>query len=269
MVVLAAGYGTRLERDINQDESGRYSSLRGVPKPLVPVGGKPLLDRWMEEFQGAGIRPERVHVVTNAKFHSLFSNWAKKAGVPAENVVNDGSLANEDRLGAVADLELIVEKNKLLVERDLVVVAGDTLFVAEFSLSKFLEAFGSRPSGAHQISYYLLENHEEVAKRGIVELRPEDNKVINFLEKPKPSETTSDCAVPPLYVYSKATMRPLLREFVHEHAKTRDERDAPGQLVAWLHSRAEVFATLIPGRFDIGGLADYALADQYFTKASS
>ncbi len=49
-LVLAAGYGTRLSRDIEADASGHFGHLRGVPKPLLPIGGKPLLTRWIEQL---------------------------------------------------------------------------------------------------------------------------------------------------------------------------------------------------------------------------
>ena len=37
-LLLAAGYGTRFVRDLEQDTSGAYSHLKGVPKPLLPIG---------------------------------------------------------------------------------------------------------------------------------------------------------------------------------------------------------------------------------------
>lgn len=37
-LVLAAGYGTRLEKDIRSDTSGRFAHLLGLPKPLLPIG---------------------------------------------------------------------------------------------------------------------------------------------------------------------------------------------------------------------------------------
>ena len=49
-VVLAAGYGTRLTRDIEADTTGAFDHLRGLPKPLLPIGGVPLVSRWMHEF---------------------------------------------------------------------------------------------------------------------------------------------------------------------------------------------------------------------------
>lgn len=47
-LILAAGYGTRLERDLKADKSGKYGHLIGVPKPLLPIGNKALISRWME-----------------------------------------------------------------------------------------------------------------------------------------------------------------------------------------------------------------------------
>jgi NDP-sugar pyrophosphorylase family protein len=38
VLILAAGYGTRLARDIAEDTSGRYAHLAEVPKPLLPIG---------------------------------------------------------------------------------------------------------------------------------------------------------------------------------------------------------------------------------------
>jgi len=103
------------------------------------VGGRPLLDRWLDSFVSVGIPASRVHVVTNAKFYNLFVDWANRTGVPADNVVNDGTTSNDDRLGAVADLQLVVEKNGLLKDRDLIVVAGDTLFQEGFNVQEFIQ----------------------------------------------------------------------------------------------------------------------------------
>lgn len=50
VIILAAGYGTRLQNDIKNDPSKEYEHLMHVPKPLVPVGGKSLITRWMKEI---------------------------------------------------------------------------------------------------------------------------------------------------------------------------------------------------------------------------
>ncbi|XP_064120572.1 uncharacterized protein LOC135225197 isoform X3 [Macrobrachium nipponense] len=51
-VILAAGYGTRFECDLKNDSTGCYTHLMGVPKPLLPIGQKPLISHWMEIFEG-------------------------------------------------------------------------------------------------------------------------------------------------------------------------------------------------------------------------
>lgn len=44
-------------------------------------------------------------------------------------VVNDGTTSNETRLGAAADLALVLEaKAEAIGDRDVLVIAGDTLF---------------------------------------------------------------------------------------------------------------------------------------------
>ena len=46
-LILGAGYGTRLQRDLVADKSSKYSSLVGVPKPLLPIGQRSLISQWM------------------------------------------------------------------------------------------------------------------------------------------------------------------------------------------------------------------------------
>ena len=49
IVILAAGYGTRLAKDLARTQS--YRELRGVPKPLLPIAGAPLLSHWMHAIR--------------------------------------------------------------------------------------------------------------------------------------------------------------------------------------------------------------------------
>lgn len=46
-VILAAGYGTRLQRDVAADTSGRFTRLLGIAKPLLPVGRRALISHWV------------------------------------------------------------------------------------------------------------------------------------------------------------------------------------------------------------------------------
>ena len=63
-ILLAAGYATRL-----------YPLTHDFPKPLLPVGGKPILE-WLVEDVGDAV--EEFIVVTNHRFFTHFSTWAKE-----------------------------------------------------------------------------------------------------------------------------------------------------------------------------------------------
>lgn len=45
-LILAAGYGTRLARELAACPD-QYTDLLGVPKPLLPVAGHPLISHWI------------------------------------------------------------------------------------------------------------------------------------------------------------------------------------------------------------------------------
>jgi len=49
VIVLGAGHGTRLERDIVDNE--KYQHLIGTPKLLLPIAQLPLMSHWMRIFQ--------------------------------------------------------------------------------------------------------------------------------------------------------------------------------------------------------------------------
>ena len=47
-----------------------------VPKPLIPVDGRPLVSHWLELLLEAGIGREDIYIVTNQHFYPAFSKWA-------------------------------------------------------------------------------------------------------------------------------------------------------------------------------------------------
>ena len=64
-LILCAGYATRM-----------YPLTRNMPKPLLPVGGKPTTEYLVEALKRL---PEldAIYLVTNAKFFSHFEEWRR------------------------------------------------------------------------------------------------------------------------------------------------------------------------------------------------
>lgn len=261
-LLLAGGYGTRLEKDILEDESGKFASLSGVPKPLLPVGGVPLLTRWIRLLEEAGVTD--IIVVTNARYFDHFSKWS--VNHQYVRLLNNGTRSNEERLGAIGDINLAIRE--FSIEDDLLVIGGDTLFFEDFSLVMVIEQFKSQAKAGDLVGGGLVLRYtctdEETNKRGILET-DESGRVTAFLEKPLPETTLSRNACPCFYILSPQG-HSLIGQFL---AEKRDsplrEKDAPGNFVPYLCQRLPVFSFEISGRFDVGGLSSYIECDKYFT----
>ncbi|XP_043986675.1 glucose-1-phosphate adenylyltransferase isoform X3 [Gambusia affinis] len=231
-VILAAGYGTRLQRDVSSDRSGRFAHLVGVPKPLLPVGRSPLISRWVRALTRSGT-VDGIYVV--------------------------------ERLGAVACLQLAVKH--FGIQDGVIVIGGDTLFREDFSLGRVAQKVSelqARSADSCLLLCYRCRD-EETQKYGILEV-DEDLRVLRMKEKPRPSETESRRACPCFYVFSKESL-PLLDAFLEEKKDAPiEERDAPGNFVSWLIPRKPVFTQEISGRFDVGNLPSYLDCDVYFSE---
>ena len=124
VLILAAGYATRL-----------YPLTLTQPKPLLPVSGKPMIKYVLDNIAPIG-GIDRVYVVSNAKFAGHFQKWADVYGARAKlnfTIINDQSTDDTNKLGAIGDLHLVIQQQK--IDDDLIVVAGDNLFsqpLAEF-----------------------------------------------------------------------------------------------------------------------------------------
>ncbi|XP_026232906.1 uncharacterized protein zgc:136439 [Anabas testudineus] len=259
-VILAAGYGTRLQRDVLADSSGRFAHLAGVAKPLLPVGRCALISHWVHALTASG-SVDCIYVVTNALYLAAFEEWA--AQFTNVKILSDQTTSNDERLGAVACLQLAVKH--FMIEDHVVVIGGDTLFKEDFSLSKVKERFSELQAKYEDnclvLSYQCKD--EETHKYGILEV-DSDLCVVCMKEKPLPSETESRRACPCFYVFSKKSLH-LLDTFLEEVKDAPiEEKDAPGNFVSWLIPRKPVYIYQISGRFDVGNLPSYTECDLYF-----
>ena len=228
-IILAAGYATRM-----------YPLTLNFPKPLLEVGGKKIIDHLLEDGERSGV--ERFIVVSNHKFISLFREWAE--GKENVMVLDDGSVDNEHRIGAVKDIEFAIEKAG--INDDTLILAGDN--VLDFSLSSFIE-YG-KAKGTSCIMRHRESDKTRLRKTGVVTIDQSD-LVLSMEEKPK--EPKSEWAVPPFYYYVKEDL-PLIKEGIENGCGT----DAPGSFVSYLAERRPVHAFLMPGkRFDVGSIEGY------------
>lgn len=232
-IVLAAGYATRL-----------YPLTKNFPKPLLEIKGKSILDWLLDDIDTIDAINEHI-IISNHRYVEHFENWKKNCKLKNPvTIIDDGSVSNETRLGAVKDIQFAIDTLKL--SDDLLIVAGDNML--DFSLKKLVDLFKEKNSAVVIASY---EEDVETLKRSGVMLPDSDFRVIEMEEKP--SEPKSNWRVGPFYIYKKEEL-PLIKQGIEEGCGV----DAPGSFISYLCKKTDVYALKNPGeRYDIGTLESY------------
>ena len=154
-VVMVGGYGTRL-----------LPLTEHVPKPMLPVGERPLLERTIEQLRDAGIR--EVHLTTHYLPESIVGHF----GTGEAFGVNI-SYANEDQpLGTAGGLKLIRRP-----DRPFLVINGDILTRVSYrEMLRFHKEQGAMLTVG-------LRVHEIQVPFGVVEC--DEDRVLGVTEKPR------------------------------------------------------------------------------------
>jgi glucose-1-phosphate thymidylyltransferase len=234
-IILAAGYATRL-----------YPLTETRAKPLLPLAGRPMLDYLLDRLRDSDDIDE-VHVVTNHKFAESFADWGSSRDVV---VHDDGTTSEDDRLGAIGDIQFVIDRAGLEHE-NLIVIAGDNLF--DYSVAEYV-SWWRRLGDASAVVLYDVGSLELVRKYSSVELDG-TGRLLAFVEKPQ--DPTSTLVATASYIYHRAHV-PLIRRYLDEG----NAPDQPGRLVAWLVPRVPVFGFAVAGDWrDIGDAGQLLEAD--------
>jgi len=237
-VILAAGYGTRLG-EIAQNTA----------KPLIKVSEKPIVEHIVEKLFSLDV--DQIFVVTNSKFYSHFVEWKNSLGNQNIKIINDNTTSNEDRLGAVGDINFVIQQEK--IDDDLLVVGGDNLF--EDNLLQLMNHFNEVGS---TILLNDVQCYEKAKLYGIVTLN-ENNRIIKFTEKPENPESTLAASL--IYALKKDHL-PLLSSAI-----TDGFADRAGDFVKYLSEREHVSGISLNGKwFDIGSIEALREAEDHFRK---
>ncbi len=244
-IVLAAGYGTRL-----------YPLTKNKPKMLLPIAERPMINYIIERLNAVEEIGEYL-VVTNHRFADQISEWA--ASAPANKpvrVIDDGTIDNNDRLGAIGDIRYVLGKAEIVEEH--LVVASDNLF--EFDINAFVSV--CREKGAAALALKDMKDmagSSMISQYSVVEL-DENKKVVRFEEKPANPKTSliSTCC----YIFP-ADNRSLIDKYLLEG----NNPDAPGYYIQWLYSKRDVYGFVFTEPwFDIGDIDSYDEANALYSK---
>ena len=237
-LILAAGYATRL-----------YPLTENFPKPLLEVRGKPILDWLIDDLEATGEVSGYI-VVSNHRFQKHFEEWTARRPQRID-VVDDGTLTNESRLGAVRDIQFAIDALKL--DDDLLVMAGDNLL--DFSLAHFVRYALEKTTTC--VMRYYEHDEKRLLKTGVLTI--DDHDLILEMTEKSPTPATH-WACPAFYYYRREDVASV-KTAIAEGCPV----DAPGSFIAWLCQRVPVHAMEMPGRrYDIGNLISYQEVQQNY-----
>jgi glucose-1-phosphate thymidylyltransferase len=257
-LILAAGYGTRLQNEADELKPVLKEKVIDKPKALIPMGNSetPIITHIVRSLERAN-QIGNIYVVTNQLYHSQFLEWQKGLQSTLEiKLINDGSNNNSERLGAIGDIGFVLEREN--IDNPLLIVGSDNMY--DFELDRMLNYFQAHNKDV--VSVVHQDDPEILRQRGVVKV-DENNRLTSFEEKPESPQSTlhTNC----LYIYTPKTLG-LVKTYLEQN-KEQEARDAPGKFLQWLYQQREVYGFVNNGNIaDIGRSATLLEARKTFAK---
>lgn len=219
-VLMAGGRGERL-RPLTDD----------LPKPLLPVAGKPIIDYNIEELEACGIK--KIHVTVNYLGEKIRNHFSKRKGRATVNCVKE-----PQRLGTFGSLAYIDN----ISTEDVIVMNSDLLSVIDFE-AMYLH---HRKSGA---DFTIAAVPYSVSVPFAI-MRMQGNRVRSLEEKPT-------------YNYFANGGVYLMKSNLIGRIKKGEYLDAPDFIMSLIEDNMNVGCFHIDGTWvDIGSPDDYRLANE-------
>ena len=211
--------------------AGRGSRLRPhtltVPKPLIPIAGKPIVHRLVEDIAG----------VINQDIEEIAFIIHKDFGTQVEVDL----IAIAEKLGARGTIyyqnEALGTGHAIMCAKEsmdgpIVVAYADTLFRADFSLDTTAD------------SVIWVKQVADPSAFGVVQLN-DKNEIVDFVEKPK--EFVSDLAIIGIYYFKKGEdLRSELQYLLDNNVTKGGEY----QLTDGLENLKQKGMKFVPGKVD-------------------
>lgn len=261
VVILAAGYATRLSEVTNNGEIAKTVlpiKKEGKIQPMLYF----LLDK-INEIENRDIEIDEIIVATNGKYFKQIEEICNsyKSEIPIK-VISNGTFSKEEALGANGDLQFI--NKKLSTTDNVLVVASDNYF--DFKLSDLVKKFlEKREETALDISMIVSKqfplSQMEYVQKGFAMLKVSaSGKIESMIEKPLISigrMVDSQQGAIACYLLNKKHLDKV-DEYMEIYKDNKQKRDALGHFIGWLADNFDVYNFSFSGEFvDIGTPEQY------------
>ncbi|MDH5475886.1 MAG: sugar phosphate nucleotidyltransferase [Cyclobacteriaceae bacterium] len=202
-----------------------------VPKPLIPIAGKPIIQRLVEDIaKVCGEKVNNIGFVIGRNFGSEVENTLKAI---AKSVGAEGKMYYQDEALGTAHAVLCAGE---IMKGNTVVAFADTLFKADFVLDTSKDGI------------IWVQKVADPSAFGVVKVN-DTNEISDFIEKPK--DFVSDLAIIGIYYFRegdflKNELQYLIDNDIKdkvgeyqltvalENMKSKGVKFIPGQVTEWL-----------------------------------
>jgi glucose-1-phosphate thymidylyltransferase len=241
-IILCAGFGSRL------GELGKKNS-----KALFNIAGQPLINWIVGPLINLDF-VEEVIVLHNQLFKYNFEHWLEGLEDKRKiSLINNGVSRNEDRIGAIGDVERVLRLKSIY--SPVVLFPGDTVFT--FDVKKFFYEIKRNPENGW-LSLRTETSESKRRKCGVVGIG-ESGKITSFEEKPKVSTEElvykGPCYLPP-------TITKILTTYCSSLSSAGDLPDNIGSFLEWATAKFIFKGCIMRSGecIDVGSLSDYRVA---------
>lgn len=214
--------------------AGRGSRLRPhtltIPKPLIPIAGKPIVHRLVEDI--AGVINQKIDEIAFIIHESFGKQVEKDLIAIAEKLGSKGTIYYQNEALGTGHAIMCAKES---MSGPIVVAYADTLFRADFTLDTQAD------------SVVWVKQVDDPSAFGVVQLN-DKNEITDFVEKPK--EFVSDLAIIGIYYFrSGEVLRSELQYLLDnniiksgeyqltdalENMKQKGLRFVPGKVEEWM-----------------------------------
>ena len=191
-MILAAGQGTRVR-----------PLTKYLPKPMVPILGKPVMEYLIEHMANFGIKEIMLNVAhQHHKIEQYFGDghrWGVELGYSYEGAREHGDVVPKP-LGSAGGMKRIQDFSGFFDQTTLV-LCGDALIDLDIGAA----LHEHRTKGALASVVALDVPLPEVQNYGIVVAGP-GGQIESFQEKPKPADAKSTLASTGIYIFEPAVL---------------------------------------------------------------
>ena len=211
--------------------AGRGSRLRPhtltVPKPLIPIAGKPIVHRLVEDI--AEVIGQEIDEIAFIIHESFGKQVEKDLIAIAEKLGSKGTIYYQNEALGTAHAIMCAKES---LSGNVVVAYADTLFRADFTLDTAAD------------SVIWVKQVDDPSAFGVVQLN-DKNEIVDFVEKPK--DFVSDLAIIGIYYFkSGETLRSELQYLLDNNVVKGGEY----QLTDGLENMKQKGLRFVPGKVD-------------------